>query len=362
MTTPPTSKVTEADWKYPLKPFNRNGTVQVDTNPPHTLYWEEYGNPDGEPVMFLHGGPGGATQPALSRFFDPARYRVILFDQRGCGKSTPTVASHGPDVALKNNTTAHLVADILKVRDVAGIKGKMHVFGGSWGSTLALAYAIEHSSTVETLILRGIFIGAKDDLLYMYQGNAATYDKDPYALTAPGAYVSYPEAWKEFVTFIPPAQRGDMMTAYKEIFDMKPTNEAERTRQMEAAIRWSVWEGVISNLIPDMKDVGKFSKDDFAVCFAQIESHFFANDLFMPPDHLLKNVPKIAAIPTHIVHGRYDQVCPLTQAEKLVAAFRAAGAEPASYVKTTAGHSMLEKETYNALVSIMDNLPRMKAP
>lgn len=355
------SKVTESDWRYPAAKPNREGAVKVGSNPDHTLYWAEYGNPEGEPVIFLHGGPGGATDPVMARFFDPQRYRVILFDQRGCGKSTPTVAQAGAAVALKNNTTDHLVEDIIKVRKAAGIEGKAHVFGGSWGSTLAMAYAIKHPDTVETLILRGIFIGAKQDLEYMYQGNAATYDSAPQAMTAPGAYIMYPEAWKDFVAVIPPGRRGDMMKAYKEIFDMTPQNDAERALQVRAAIAWSVWEGVISNLIPDMQNVGKFDNPDFAVCFAQIESHFFANDMFMPKDHLVNNVKNFAHVPVHIVHGRFDQVCPLTQAEVLVEALRKAGTTPASYIKTTAGHSAMEVETCRALTAIMDALPPMKA-
>lgn len=354
-----TSKVTDADWRYPFKKFNRTGVFQVDTDPAHQLSWEEYGNPEGEPVVFLHGGPGGGCSPALSRFFNPDRYRVILFDQRGCGKSRPSVATDGPEIALTNNTTDHLVEDIIKLRQELKIQGKMHVFGGSWGSTLAMAYAIKHPETVQTLILRGIFIGSRADLLYMYQGNAATYEKDPAGLTAPGAYISYPEAWKNYVEMIPPEERGDMMKAYKKIFDRRPLTDSEREHQKKAAKAWSIWEGVISNLIPEEESVGKFEDDDFAVCFAQIEAHYFDNNLFLPAGYLLDNAHILANIPTHIVHGRYDQVCPLTQAESLVAAYQAAGTQPLSYIKTTAGHSMLERENYLALTAIMDNLPPM---
>lgn len=356
---PTTSKVTDADWQYPLVEPNKTGMLKVDDEAGHELYWEEYGNPDGEPVMFLHGGPGGACAPVMARAFDKKRYRVILFDQRGCGKSTPTVASHGPAVALKNNTTDHIVADIVKLREALGIDSKMHVFGGSWGSTLALAYAIAHPNTVASLVLRGIFIGRKEDLLYMYQGNAATYEESPFGITEPGAYVVYPEAWKSFVEIIPPSKRGDMMGAYKEVFDMVPANEQEKAAQMKAAVAWSVWEGTISNMIPDMLDAGKFEEPEFAVCFAQIEAHYFAKDLFLAPGHLIDNVPKIAHIPMHIVHGRFDQVCPMTQADVLVAAIRKAGAEPASFIRTNAGHSYMERETALALTSVMDNLPRM---
>jgi proline iminopeptidase len=351
-----TSKVVD-EWKYPLVPARASGLQPVDRDPDHALYWEEYGNPDGEPVMFLHGGPGGACAPVMSRFFDPARYRVILFDQRGCGKSTPNVAADGPKAALTRNTTDHLVDDINALRDALGITGKMHVFGGSWGSTLALVYAIRHPDKVAALILRGIFIGARQDLLYMYQGNAALADQTPYALSEPGAYIAYPEAWKAFLAPIAPADRGDVMAAYKTIFDLEPTSEAERKRQLDAAVAWSVWEGTISNMIPDEADSGKFGDADFALCFAQIEAHFFAHNLFLSPDYILANVDKIAGVDTYIVHGRFDQVCPLTQASQLVAALEAIGSPPKAYVKTNAGHSAMEAETVLALTAIMDGLP-----
>ena len=356
-----TSKVTN-EWKYPQGAANRSGSVQVDHAPDHKLYWEEYGNPDGEPVMFLHGGPGGGCTPAMSRFFDPARYRVILFDQRGCGKSEPTVAGAGPKVALAKNTTDELVDDINKLRDALGITGAMHVFGGSWGSTLALVYAIRHPQLVASLILRGIFLGAQEDLFYMYQGNAATFAKAPYALTEPGSYITYPDEWRAFLSVIPASGHGDVMAAYKTIFDMTPANDAERAQQLGAAVAWSVWEGTISNMIPAAASTGKFGDDDFALCFAQIEAHFFANELFLPADYIVKNAATLAPLPIHIVHGRFDQVCPLTQASRLVDALAGVGAQPATYVKTTAGHSAMERETVLALTAIMDGLPAMARP
>jgi len=359
-TSPTTSSVSDADWKYPLKTANKSGMLQVDTDPAHTLYWEEYGNPQGEPVFVVHGGPGGACSPQLSRFFDPGRYRIILFDQRGCGKSTPTVAANGPEVALKNNTTDVLVEDILKLRKELGVNGKMHVFGGSWGSTLSLTYAERHPETVQTLIVRGIFLGNPEDLEFMYQGNAATFTKEPYKITAPGTYVCYPEAWQKFVEVIPPAERGDMMKAYKKLFDMKPKNDAEKQLQQKAAVAWSVWEGTISHLIPDVEEAeGHYGEANFAVCFAQIEAHYFANNLFLKPNEIIKNVDKIAKIPTHIVHGRFDLVCPLPQAEDLAQALIAVGNPPATFVKPTAGHSALEIENAKALTEIMDKLPKM---
>jgi len=347
------------EWKYPaIDPIN-SGMLRVDTAPDHTLYWEEYGNPAGEPVIVLHGGPGGACTPVMARFFDPARYRIILFDQRGCGKSEPTVASAGPAVALTRNTTDYLVADINALRTSLDIAGKMHVFGGSWGSTLALVYAIRHPTNVASLILRGIFIGDRDDLHYMYQGNAATFAEAPFALTAPGSYIAYPDEWAAFVEVIPPDQRGDMMRAYKAIFDMVPANAADRALQLRAALAWSVWEGTISNLIPKDDDPGKFGDAAFALSFAQIEAHFFAHHLFLEPGYILGNIDRIADIPTHIVHGRFDQVCPLTQASRLIAAMARSGAAPVSYVRTNAGHSAMEAQTALALTAIMDGLARI---
>lgn len=344
-------------WVHPATPALRTGHLPVDSDPDHRLYWEEYGNPAGEPVMFLHGGPGGACSPEMARFFDPARYRVILFDQRGCGKSEPTVASAGPAVALRKNTTADLIGDIEKLRDALGITGRMHVFGGSWGSTLAMAYAIEHPGHCASLILRGIFLGAAEDLDYLYQGNAATWHEAPYALTAPGAYISYPEEWGELLAVLTVEERRDVMAAYKRIFDMVPATDAERAKQLHAAVTWSLWEGVISNMIPESAATGKFGDADFALCFAQIEAHYFANNLFIEPGHLLGSADILATIPVHIVHGRFDQVCPLTQASRLLDALKGAGAEPATYVVTNAGHSAMERENALALTAIMDGLP-----
>ena len=355
-----TSKVTD-EWSYPQQDARASGLLPVDRDPDHTLYWEEYGNPDGEPVLFLHGGPGGTCSPVLSRFFDPARYRVILFDQRGCGKSRPTVADAGPDVALLKNTTDDLVADINRLRQALNITGKMHLFGGSWGSTLALVYAIRHPDAVASLILRGIFLGERDDLLYMYQGNAETWADQPYALTRPGTYVAYPDEWKAFVEIVPPGERGDMMAAYKAIFDRRVPDEAGRAAQQAAAVAWSVWEGTISYTAPPPADPGKNAETDFALSFAQIEAHYFANDLFIEPGYVLNHVERLAGIAVHIVHGRFDQVTPLTQASALVAALKVAGSPARTFIKTNAGHSALEAQTVIALTAVMDGLDPLDA-
>ncbi|WP_411340573.1 prolyl aminopeptidase [Sphingopyxis sp. J-6] len=348
-------------WVYPQPPCLNFGWLEVDIDPAHRIYWEEYGNPAGEPVMFLHGGPGGACAPAMARFFDPKRYRVILFDQRGCGKSEPNVASAGPAIALAKNTTADLIGDIEKLRDHLEISGRMHVFGGSWGSTLAMAYGIAHPEHCASLVLRGIFLGAAEDLAYLYQGNAATWERDPFAMTAPGAYIKYPGEWRALLEILTPDERRDVMTSYKAIFDMVPATAAEKEKQLAAALAWSLWEGQISNMIPEETDTGKFGEADFALCFAQIEAHYFANKLFLPAGHFFDHIATLASIPVHIVHGRFDEVCPLTQASRLAAALRDAGREPATFVMTNAGHSAMERENALALTAIMDGLPALAA-
>jgi len=274
-------------------------------------------------------------------------------------QSTPTVASHGAQIALTHNTTGDLVEDIIKLRKALDIKGKMHVFGTSWGSTLSMAYAIKHPDTIQNLILSGIFLGRKEDLDYLYQGNAATYAKAPNKSTKPGAYITFPEPWKQYVETIPLEKRGDMIKAYKEIFDMRPKTAADRALQRKAAAAWWVWEGTIGSLAPNMKDMATLAKDDFAIGFSQFGAHYFANKLFLPKNYILDHVADFAHIPTYIVHGRYDQVCPPTQAESLVAAFQKAGAEPARYIKTIAGHNGKDRENFIALTEIMEKLPRM---
>jgi proline iminopeptidase len=233
----------------------------------------------------------------------------------------------------------------------------MHVFGGSWGSTLSLVYAIRHPQNVRSLILRGIFLGERGNLDYMYQGNAETYAAHPYALTAPGAYIFYPEQWRAFLEPIPDDQRGNVAHAYKAIFDQRPTTDEARARQLEAAVAWSVWEGAISNRVPAPAGADKFSDPEFAVCFAQIEAHYFANHLFLDEGYIVRSAARLAALPIYIVHGRFDQACPLSQAGRLVEALERHGARPL-LVTTDAGHSAMEAQTVLALTAIMDGLPR----
>ncbi len=362
------SKITAHEWRYPQEPARASGHLNVSSAPPHDVYWAEYGNAQGEPVLVVHGGPGGATDPVMSRFFDPKRYRIILFDQRGCGKSRPSASDADARPALSNNTTPHLISDMHKLREHLGVQGKMHVFGGSWGSTLALAYAIAHPRTVETLVLRGIFLCRRKDIDYFYQGNAEQYASDPHDTRLPGTYLFFPEAWQRFVEVIEPSRRKDMVKAYAEIFAAAPDSDEVRRRQTAAAIAWSTWEGVTSYLSQDLSDLSKFAEPEFAKAFARIENHYFMNGAFMAgsgeahrdQDYLLANIATIKDIPVHIVHGRYDVVCPLFQAEDLVAALRSAGATQIEYRITAAGHSMQERENNHALSDVMDSLPPMR--
>lgn len=362
------SKITESDWKYPAAKANREGELQVCDDPPHKVHWEEYGNPQGEPVMVVHGGPGGACSPDYARFFDPERYRIILFDQRGCGKSTPSAADADATPALTRNTTDDLMADMNRLRGELGIAGKMHLFGGSWGSTLSLAYAISNPENVQSLNLRGIFLCRKQDLDYFYQGNAETYAQNPHDVATAGTYQCYPEAWEKFVETIPEAKRGDMVKAYAEIFAREPQNEQEREMQDAAATAWSVWEGSTSYLAQDLSDMDKYSDPTFAKAFAKIENHYFMNGGFLGgsgeanrnQNFILENLNEIKDIPISVVHGRYDQVCPLNQGEALVAGLEALGAK-VDFRRTPAGHSMMERETHRELTDIMDNLPLMHA-
>lgn len=354
------SKISPADWRHHPK-LLRSGHLAVSASPRHDVYWEEYGRPDGEPVMFLHGGPGGACSPELSGFFDPSRYRVVLFDQRGCGKSRPSASDADAGPALLDNTTPHLVGDVLALREHLGIGGKMHVFGGSWGSTLGLAYAIAHPETVASLVLRGIFLCRRQDLDYFYQGNAATFAKDPHDTRLPGTYQFFPEAWRRYVEVIPEAERGDMVAAYARIFATNPTTDAEHAQVTEAALAWSIWEGVTSYLAQDVSSLGKFAEPAFAKAFARIENHYFMNGCFLGgkgrgQNHLLENVARLRGLDVHVVHGRYDVVCPLFGATELVAKLGTAGI-PVDFRVTAAGHSMMDRENHAALTDVMDGLP-----
>jgi proline iminopeptidase len=289
----------------------------------HEIYYEECGNPQGKPCVVLHGGPGGAINTTMRRFFDPQRWRTVLFDQRGCGKSRP-------NASLQDNTTWTLVEDIERLRKRLGVQ-KWSVFGGSWGSTLALAYAIMHPDRVENLVLRGVFLLTERELNWFYQD---------------GASMLFPDAWERFCAPIPPDERGDMISAYH-----KRLIHADRRVQAEAAAAWSQWEGDTISLRGPEARPAKFNEVDFAIAFARIECHFFANRGFFDEDGwILKNIHRMADIPGWIVQGRFDVVTPLESAWALKKAWAASRFE----VIWDAGHASTEPGIIDALVRATD--------
>jgi proline iminopeptidase len=306
---------------YPeIKPFNQ-GHLKVSEL--HTIFYEEVGNPNGKPIVFVHGGPGGGIDESHRRFFDPKVWRIVLFDQRGCGKSTPFSE-------LKENTTWDLVADMEKIRMTLNIPS-WTVFGGSWGSTLALAYAISHPEKVKGLILRGIFLLREKEIQWFYQE---------------GASFIYPDAWEKYLAPIPENERHDLVTA----FYKRLTSSDSKTRS-EASRAWSVWEGSTSKLHMDPDFIERFGGDEFADAFARIECHYFVNKGFFKEDGwLLKNVDKIKHIPAWIVQGRYDVVCPATSAWELSRAWP----EAKLHIITDAGHSAGEPGIKSKLIEATD--------
>ncbi len=306
---------------YPdIEPY-RTGMLAVDGR--HTLYFEESGNPEGKPVVVLHGGPGAGTNAKMRQFHDPAAYRIILFDQRGSGRSTP-------HADLTDNTTWHLVADIEALRAHLGI-ARWQVFGGSWGSTLALAYAETHPERVAELVLRGIFMLRRWELQWFYQS---------------GAHRLFPEAWQPYRDHIPEAERGDFIAAYH----ARLTADDEAVR-LAAAKTWSVWEGATSTLVPEPASIDTFEDPHFALSFARIENHYFVNKgFFEVDDQLLRDAHRIRHIPGVIVHGRYDVVCPVQNAWDLHEAWP----EARLVISPQSGHSAFEPENAAALVAATD--------
>lgn len=305
----------------PIEPY-RSGMLPVSDR--HTLYWEECGNPDGKPVVMLHGGPGGGCNAAMRRFHDPAKYRIVLFDQRGAGRSTP-------HADLVDNTTWDLVADIERIREMLGIE-HWQVFGGSWGSTLALAYAEKHPERVTELVLRGIFMLRRWELEWFYQEGASRL---------------FPDQFEPYREFIPEAERGDLMAAYHQ----RLTSDDEALR-LEAARRWSIWEGGTSYLRVPEDYADSHGDPQFALAFARIENHYFVNKgFFDADDQLLRDAHRIKDIPGVIVHGRYDVVCPVANAWDLHKAWPKAEL----MISPTAGHSAFEAENIDALVRATDH-------
>jgi proline iminopeptidase len=312
---------------YPdIEPY---ATHRLAVDPLHALYVEECGNPQGSPALFLHGGPGGGCEPFHRRFFDPERYRVVLFDQRGCGRSTP-------HAELRENTTSHLVADIETLRQHLGIE-RWLVFGGSWGSTLGLAYAQAHPRRVSALVLRGIFLCRPREIRWFYQD---------------GANRIFPDYWADFVEPIPEEERGDLLAA----FNRRLVGDNEIGR-MAAAKAWSIWEGRAATLLGDGAVVDHFADPHVALSLARIENHYFVNDAFLRPDQLIEDAHRIADIPGVIVHGRYDVICPAEGAFELARAWPRAELQ----VIADAGHSAAEPGIRRALVAATDRFARPPA-
>lgn len=312
---------------YPdIKPYVRH-SLAVDA--PHRLYIEECGNPHGLPVLFVHGGPGAGCQPFHRRYFDPAVYRIVLFDQRGCGHSMP-------HAELTGNTTQALVADMEKIREHLNIE-RWILFGGSWGSTLSLVYAQTHPLRVLGLILRGIFLCRPREIDWFYQE---------------GANRIFPDYWQDFVRIIPEPARGAMVPAYYRIL----TGQDEVLR-MAAAKAWSSWEGRTLTLLAQDQVVEHFSSPATALSLARIECHYFMHDSFLEPNQILRDVHRLSAIPGVIVHGRYDMVCPVESAWELHQAWPQAEFK----IIPNAGHAASEEGIIDALVEATINMARQCA-
>ncbi len=287
----------------------------------HVMYWEQVGAPRGQPVLFLHGGPGAGAGAVHRRFFDPGFWRVVIFDQRGAGRSRPLGSLH-------ENTTTDLVADIEALRRHLGIE-RWLLFGGSWGSTLALAYAQSHPDRVRGLVLRGVFLGRQAEVEWFLHGLAAVF----------------PDAHATFTSFLPPAERGDVLGAY-----LRRLTHPDPAVHMPAARAWSVYEGSCSTLLPSPDTVASFAQDRTALGLARIEAHYFAHDLFLPKGGLLSHMHRIGHLPAEIVQGRYDMVCPARSAFELAAVWPQARLT----VVPDAGHSALEPGVRRALVSAVE--------
>jgi proline iminopeptidase len=299
----------------PITPY---ASGMLDTAGIHCIYWETSGNPDGIPVLFVHGGPGSGTSPNQRRFFDPASYRIVLFDQRGCGRSTP----HGE---LADNTTPHLIADMEALRVELGID-KWLVFGGSWGSTLALAYAETYPERCSGLVLRGIFLCRKSEIDWFL-----------YSIRA-----FFPEAQRQLAEFIPQAERHDLLGAYhRRLLDPDPAVH------QPAAHEWATFESSCSTLLPSPELVAAFCSDKTALSLSRIEAHYFVNNIFLPDNSLLANIDRIRHIPGVIVQGRYDAVCPIVSADELARAWP----EARYIVVPDAGHSAFEPGIARELVA-----------
>ncbi len=309
---------------YPeIKPYKRH---QVPVSGIHELYVDEAGNPDGLPILFVHGGPGAACDSSSRRFYDPTVYRIVTFDQRGCGRSTP-------HCELNENSTAELIADIETIRQLLGVE-KWVLFGGSWGSTLSLLYAQTYPEHVAALILRGIFLGRQCDLDWLY---------------VEGANRIFPDYWQEFIRPIPELERKDLLAAYHE----RLLGDDELAR-MSAAKAWAAWEGNCSKLRPSADSLAKFTKPHNALALSRIETHYFMNKCFIEENQILQNMERIRDIPGRIIQGRYDVICPLDAALALSEAWPAAELQ----IIRDAGHSASEAGTIDALVRATQDIAK----
>jgi proline iminopeptidase len=311
---------------YPEIEPHDHGMLEVGDG--NQVYWEVSGNPDGKPVVFLHGGPGGGTSPAHRRLFDPAAYRIVLIDQRGCGKSTPHASEPGAD--LSTNTTWHLVADLEQLREHLGI-GRWQVFGGSWGSTLALAYAETHPERVAELVLRGIFALRQKELDWYYGG---------------GAGFLFPEHWQRFLAPVPADERdGDLIEVYSRLL-----SDPDPAVHEPAGVAWSVWEGSTVTLLERPELVAVFAQPKYALAFARIENHYFVHKGWLKEGQLLRDAGKLAGIPGVIVQGRYDMATPATTAWELHQAWP----ESDLTIVPDAGHSFDEPGILDSLLEATD--------
>ncbi|QGY00110.1 prolyl aminopeptidase [Roseovarius faecimaris] len=307
----------------PIEPFDRR---MMDMGDGHKVYVEQSGRHDGVPVIVLHGGPGGGCSPAMRRYFDPDVYRIVLFDQRGCGRSRP-------HASVEANTTWHLVADIERIREALGVE-KWIVFGGSWGATLSLIYAQTHPNRARHLVLRGVFLMTQGELDWFYGGGAGKF---------------WPETWAHFQALIPEEERGDMIAAYhKRLFSGNHTEEVEHARA------WSAWENALATV--QSTGHGGSSPPDYARAFARLENHYFTHGGFLEEDgHILNRMGRIAHIPGTIVQGRYDMICPPQGAYALAEAW---GEKADLRMIPLAGHALSEPGISAELVSVMDRLAR----
>ncbi|WP_406279477.1 prolyl aminopeptidase [Embleya sp. NBC_00896] len=310
---------------YPaIEPYDQG---MLDVGDGQSLSWRRFGNPDGKPAVFLHGGPGGGALPDHARAFDPAKYDVLLFDQRGCGLSTPHVSRFDTD--LTANTTWHLVADIERLRELVGVE-RWLVLGGSWGSALALAYAQTHPERVTELVLRGIFTLRRSELEWFYQG---------------GASMLFPERWQEYLAPIPEAERGDLMAAFN-----RRLNDADPKVREEAAIAWSAWEGALVTLLPNAELLAIHQEPKFALAFARIENHYMVNGGFLEEGQLIRDAGLLRDIPGVIVQGRYDMCTPAVTAYDLHRAWP----EAEFVVVDDAGHAFSEPGITHHLIEATD--------